>query len=385
MSIFSHSDFDGHEQVCFFSDKQTGLRAIVAIHNTNLGPALGGCRMWNYATDDEALTDALRLSRGMTYKAAMANLPLGGGKSVIIGNSQTQKTPELLRAMGDAVEKLGGRYIIAEDVGTSVEDMCAIQQRTQHVAGLPAKTQVGSDRAGGDPSPVTAFGVFTGIRAAIAYRLDRADLSGLTVAVQGLGHVGYHLCKQLHEAGANLIVTDIRQDKIHQVMQEFGARAVALEDIYSVQADVFAPCALGAVLNDETIPQLKVQIVAGSSNNQLAEERHGKALMDRGILYAPDYVINAGGLINAAYEQHEKILPHIRSATRQDALNHVAQIQDTLQDIFVRAEKSGIPTSEAADRIAEKRFGSACRESSSQARSCGTMGTGSVKAELLQA
>lgn len=384
MSVFEHPDFDDHEQVCFFSDRKTGLRTIIAIHNTNLGPALGGCRMWNYSSDEEALKDALRLSRGMTYKAAMANLPLGGGKSVVIGNAQTQKTPELLCAIGDAVEKLGGRYIIAEDVGTSVDDMCVIQTRTEHVAGLPAKAWDGEDRAGGDPSPITAFGVFTGILAAVAYRLDRTDLSGLTVAVQGLGHVGYHLCKLLHGAGAKLIVTDIRQDKIHQVMKEFDAKAVGLDEIYTVSADIFAPCALGAVLNGETIPQLKAQIVAGSANNQLAEDHHGKILLERGILYAPDYVINAGGLINAAYEQYEKLMPHIGSATGQDALDHVGQISATLQDVFIKSEKAGIPTSAAADQIAEKRFQSAGGHVDRRSL-CGRAGAGADGAALLSA
>jgi leucine dehydrogenase len=341
MTLFTHHEFDGHEQVAFFHDPDSGLRAIIAIHNLNRGPALGGCRMWPYADEEAALTDALRLSRGMTYKSALAGLHLGGGKSVIIGDPRRDKSPALFRAMGRFVETMGGRYIIAEDVGILVEDVEAMARETRHVAGT---------RAGGagDPSSATAYGVLMGIRAAVAHRLGRKSLRGVRVAVQGLGNVGYALCRVLAEAGASLVVTDIYSESVRKAVAELGADAVAPEAIYDVEAEVFAPCALGAILNDDTIARLRATVVAGSANNQLAEARHGVELRRHGILYAPDYVINAGGV---TYVSHEG-----PGFDRTRALAHVAEIGNTLAEIFRRADQAGQATSEAADRLAEERF-----------------------------
>ena len=341
MSVFSSTDFDNHEQVVFCHDEASGLKAIIAIHNTNRGPALGGCRMWSYASEDEALTDVLRLSRGMTYKSALARLPYGGGKSVIIGDSRLDKSPVLFRAMGRAVQRLAGRYIVAEDVGISVADVEIMQQETRHVAGTTAG-------GAGDPSPATAYGVYMGLRAAAKHKLGRDKLEGLTVAVQGLGHVGYYLCRHLAEDGARLIVTDIDEAAVQKAVKEFNASAVAPEEIYGVEADVFAPCALGAVINDDTLGVLKASVVAGSANNQLHEPRHAETLKQRGLLYAPDYVINAGGVIDISHEG--------RSYDKTKAFAHVAEIHDTLIEIFERAEAEGLTTAEAADRIAEERF-----------------------------
>lgn len=347
MAVFSLSDFADHEQVVFVSDDKSGLKAIIAVHNSNLGPALGGCRMWPYATEEEAIRDVLRLSRGMTYKSAMANLKLGGGKSVIIGNPRTQKTPELLAAFARALQQLNGRYIAAEDSGTSVADMKYMAQFTPHVAGIVDKPSDEGTRSG-DPSPATAYGTFIGIRAAVKDRLGRDSLEGLRVAVQGVGNVGFDLARQLKEAGASLWVTDIHRDALTRAAKELGATVVAPEDIFGLDVDVFAPCALGAVLNDQTIPQLKAGIVAGAANNQLAEARHGVELMTRGILYAPDYVINAGGIIDV---YHERI-----GFDRKALLSHIEGIHDNLMEIFERARKEERPTGEVADAIAEERF-----------------------------
>jgi leucine dehydrogenase len=343
MTVFSTPHFDDHEQVMFASDAESGLKAIIAIHNTNRGPALGGCRMWSYASEEEAIADVLRLSRGMTYKNALANLPWGGGKSVIIGDSKTDKTPALMQAMGVAVERLGGRYTVAEDVGTNPDDMVEVNKHTDHVRGVKGK--------GFDPSPATAFGCFVGIKASVTERLGRSDLKGLRVAVQGLGHVGYDLAQQLRDAGAELVVSDINEGAVAKAAAELGAKAVGLDEIYGQDVDVFAPCALGATINDETIPQLKARVVAGSANNQLAEDRHGQALADRGILYAPDYVINAGGVIHIYHEGPDY--------DKQAAFAHVGRIAETLEEIYARSRSAGIPTHEAADRIAEERFGKA--------------------------
>ena len=291
MSLFTHPEFDGHEQVVFCHDAESGLKAIIALHNLNRGPALGGCRMWNYASEDEALTDALRLARGMTYKSALAGLPYGGGKAVIIGDSRTMKSPALFQAMGRFVETLGGRYIIAEDVGIGVADVQIMARETRHVAGTP-------EGGAGDPSPATAYGVYMGIKAAVKHKLGSDSLSGVTVAVQGLGHVGQSLCRYLSGDGAKLTVTDINQAAVAAMAGELGARAVEPDAIYGTAAEVYAPCALGATVNDGTIKVLRMPIIAGSANNQLAAPRHGLELLKRGILYAPDYVINAGGVIN---------------------------------------------------------------------------------------
>ncbi|WP_287368654.1 Glu/Leu/Phe/Val dehydrogenase dimerization domain-containing protein [Thauera sp.] len=347
MAVFSLSDFADHEQVVFVSDDKSGLKAIIAVHNSNLGPALGGCRMWPYASEEEAIRDVLRLSRGMTYKSAMANLKLGGGKSVIIGNPRTQKTPELLAAFARALEQLNGRYIAAEDSGTSVADMKYMTQFTRHVAGIHDKPSDQGTRSG-DPSPATAYGTFIGIKAAVKERLGRDSLEGLRVAVQGVGNVGFDLARQLKAAGAQLWVTDIHREPLLQAGKELGATVVAPEEIFGLDVDVFAPCALGAVLSDATIPQLKASIVAGAANNQLAEPRHGVELMKRGILYAPDYVINAGGIIDV---YHERI-----GFDRAALIKHIEGIEDNLMEIFERARKEERPTGEVADAIAEERF-----------------------------
>lgn len=347
MAVFSMADFADHEQVVFCSDDASGLKAIIAIHNSNLGPALGGCRMWPYASEDEALRDVLRLSRGMSYKSAMANLKLGGGKTVVIGNPRTDKTPALLEALARAIENLKGRYIAAEDSGTSVDDIKFMSQFTRQVAGITDKPTDTGTRSG-DPSPATAYGTFVGIKAAIKDRLGRDQIDGLKVAIQGMGHVGFDLARQLHEAGARLWIADIHPEQLTRAADEFGATVVATERIFSLDVDVFAPCAMGAVLNDETIPQLKARVVAGAANNQLAETRHGTELTRRGILYAPDYVINAGGIIDIYHE---------RIGFERDALiRHIDGIHDTLMEIFARARAENRPTGEVADTIAEERF-----------------------------
>lgn len=297
MTVFTHPDFDGHERIVFAHDAATGLRAIIAVHSTRLGPAAGGCRMWPYASEEEALADVLRLSRGMTYKNAVAGLDLGGGKAVIIADPKTQKTTELMRSFGRAINDLGGRYITAEDVGIDVADMEIVRETTRHVAGLSRGAH-----ASGDPSPVTARGVFEGIRLAVAMQLRRETLAGVRVAVQGLGHVGRHLCGLLHEAGAELLVSDIDPARMRDVAEAYGASAVATSEIMQVEADVFAPCALGGILDGTTVPALRVAIVAGAANNQLADKRVAQALHERGILYVPDYALNAGGIINVARE-----------------------------------------------------------------------------------
>ena len=340
MTVMSNRDFADHQEVVFFHDDECGLRAIVAIHDTTLGPAVGGCRMWPYACEDEALTDVLRLSRGMTYKAAMAGLELGGGKAVIIGDPRRHKTEALLRRFGRFVDTLGGRYITAEDVGTSVEDMDVVRQVTDHVAGLGGLS--------GDPSPATAWGVFSGIRAAVRHRLGRDDLSGITVAVQGFGHVGRWLCRYLSGADANLLVADLRDEALERAVAEFGAEIVPLDRILAAQADVLAPCALGAVFDDATIPTIRAGIVAGAANNQLAEPRHGEMLYRQGVLYAPDYVVNAGGIINIIYERPVY--------DREAAFRHIGGIYDTLSDLWRRAEGAGLAPDLMADRIVEERL-----------------------------
>ncbi len=341
MSVFTSRSFADHEEVVFCNDVDTGLKAIIAVHDTTLGPALGGCRMWPYASEDEALEDVLRLSQGMTYKSSVAGLNLGGGKTVIIGDPRADKTPELFEALGRFVNKLGGAYVVAEDVGTSVADMESVRQSTRFVAGT-------SEGGVGDPSPATAWGVFHGIRASVRHALGKDSLQDVYVTVQGLGHVGYILCSHLHEAGAKLIVSDIHDDVIEKTRADFGAEVVAPDQVYAADADVFAPCALGAVINDDTIPQLKARIVAGSSNNQLAEDRHGLALRERGILYAPDYVINAGGIVVISHEGPDY--------DEEAAMDHVATIGDRLSDIFVRADGENSPTNVMADRMAEERI-----------------------------
>jgi len=328
-----------HEQVLFHYEPSSGYRGIIAIHDTRLGPALGGTRFWNYNSDREALVDVLRLSRGMTFKAAAAGLNLGGGKAVIIGDNKRRDREAIMRSHGRAVDTLGGRYITAEDVGTSVEDMDYVHMETDSVVGIAGRS--------GDPSPVTAFGVYRGIKACAQVRYGSDDLAGKTVAVQGVGHVGYALCQSLHDEGARLLVSDIDETKTARAVDELDATVVGLDEIARVDADVFAPCALGAVLNDETIPELGVDIVAGSANNQLAEVRHAGMLQERGILYAPDYVINAGGLINVYSE--------LAGWSLERSKRKAGEIYHRLLDIFELAEKSGISSAEAADQVAMRR------------------------------
>ena len=325
--------------------KKSGLKAVIGIHSTVLGPALGGTRMWKYTDEQAALRDVLRLSRGMTFKAAVAGLKLGGGKAVVMADARTEKTPELLTAFARAVESLNGKYITAEDVGMSVEDIDHIRKTTSHAVG-------GSNEGGsGDPSVMTAFGVFQGIKAAVKHAGLGTSLEGLKVAIQGVGHVGYHLASYLSAAGAKLTITDIYPNQIEKVVQEFGAIAVEPDKIYGVDVDIFAPCALGAILNQRTIPQLKCKIVAGSANNQLEVDSDGFDLMQKGIIYAPDYAINSGGLINVAAEldgyNHERVLAK------------VTKVYDTIADILERSDSEHIPPHQAADRLAEQRLAEA--------------------------
>ncbi len=339
MSVFSAPDFDDHEEVHYFADPAAGLKAIIAIHRFGPGAAGGGCRMWPYASDAEALRDALRLSRGMTYKWALANIAMGGGKTVVIGDPERDKSEALFRALGRCVESLGGRYYTGPDVGTTEDDVAVMLKETKYLAGLPGPS--------GATSPPTAYGVYLGIRAAVLQRLGRGELAGLRVAVQGLGRVGFDLCRRLSADGAELFVTDVKPALVERAVAELGAAAVAADEIHGLDVDVFAPCALGATINDETIPALRARVVAGGANNQLAEGRHGAALAQRGILYAPDYVINAGGAINASSE--------LSGYDREAAYRAIEGIPETLKQIFARAEGDGVPTSVAADRIAEER------------------------------
>jgi leucine dehydrogenase len=335
----------GHEQVMLCSDPSSGYRGIIAIHDTTLGLAVGGTRFWPYASDEEAFVDVLRLSRGMTYKSAVAGLDLGGGKSVIIGDNKATNREPIFRAHGRFINTLGGRYTTAEDVGTSTADMDYVARETKYVAGLAGKS--------GDPSPVTAHGVFRAILASAHTCWGSDDITGRTVAVQGCGHVGRYLANELHEAGAKLVVTDIERDRVERIVRETGAGAVEPDAIYDAEADIFAPCALGGILNDDTIPRLRVQIVAGGANNQLLEERHGNALEERGILYAPDYVANAGGVINVYGE--------INRWDERRSLEKADEIYDTVLSVFEIARTDGIPPHEAADRLAERRIETARR------------------------
>lgn len=343
MTVFAHEAFADHEQVVFVSDESAGLKALIAIHDTALGPALGGCRMYPYADEEAALRDVLRLSRGMTYKAAASGLDLGGGKAVIIGDPRSQKTPALLQAMGRAVERLAGRYITAEDVGTTVADFAEVRKATRHVVGLPV--ELGGT---GDPSPTTALGVFYGLTAATRHRWGATSLADHHVAVQGLGNVGWHLCQLLYEAGARLTVSDVDAGRVAKAAATFAARTVAPEAIYAVDAEIFAPCAMGAVLNDETVTRLRCGIIGGAANNQLAREDHGEALRSRGILYAPDFVINAGGMIRVASE---------RDGYDPDLVDRgVEGIGHTLLAILRSAEADGVPTHATALRLARARL-----------------------------
>ncbi|NLG80561.1 MAG: Glu/Leu/Phe/Val dehydrogenase [Firmicutes bacterium] len=343
MKIFEEMGRYGFEQVVFANDEASGLRAIIAIHDTTLGPALGGCRMWPYPSEEEAIVDALRLARGMTYKNAAAGLDFGGGKSVIIGDPRKDKSEALFRAFGRFVDTLGGRYLTAEDVGVSVEDMEIVHTETDHVLGLSAAA--GSS---GDPSPVTAFGVVRGMKACALEVFGSDSLKDRTVVVQGAGHVGYNVVRYLTEEGAKVYVTDIYEDRVKKAADDFGAKPVAPDKVFDIECDVFCPCALGAVINDETLPKLKCKIVAGAANNQLKEERHGDALEDMGILYAPDYIINAGGVINVADEFY--------GYNRERALRKAAGIYENVLRVIGIAKRERIPTYKAAAWLAEERI-----------------------------
>jgi len=340
MSVFDNSEYDNHEQVLFCRDVASGLFAIIAIHDTTLGPAAGGCRMWPYATVGDAAFDVLRLSRAMSYKNALAGLPLGGGKAVIIGDPFKDKSEKLLTSFARFIQRLGGQYYTAEDIGIGVKDVEIFARVCDYVFGL-TKT--------GDPSPFTALGCLHGMRAAVKHKFGRDTLKGFTVAVQGVGKVGQFVCKYLYEAGARCIVADVNSEAVAHVVENYGAKAVASGEIYSQEADIFSPCAMGGVLNDNTIPQLKAGIVAGAANNQLAEARHGKMLHDRGILYAPDYVINAGGMLNASGD----IFGHYDV---NEVKKRISGLYDAALRIFETAQQEGRLTSEVADDLARQKI-----------------------------
>ena len=343
MSVFDNAAWAQHERVLHCSDPVSGLRAIIAVHSTALGPAAGGCRFWHYEDDTAALTDVLRLSQGMSYKNAMAGLKLGGGKAVILKSADFVESDSLFEAFGAFVEQLGGAYVTAEDVGMRVDIMEIIARRTRYVTGLPQR----AGQAGGDPSPKTSWGIFKGIEAAVRFKLKRGSVDGLRVAVQGVGNVGYHLCRYLHEAGARLVVADIDEARVARTVSEFNATAESLDSILFADADVVAPCALGAILNADSIPRLKAPIVAGGANNQLAMHEDGQRLFDADILYAPDYVINAGGIINVASEYYG-------DANDDEVISRVTAIGDRLTGIFEEATSSGRPTNVVADEQARR-------------------------------
>jgi len=342
--VFGQLSFDNHEQVVFCNDKDTGLKAIIGIHNTVLGPALGGTRMWNYANEWEALNDVLRLSRGMSFKSSISGLNLGGGKAVIIGDAKSQKTPELMRKFGEYVNSLSGKYITAEDVGMETKDMDTVREVTQYVTGI-SEEKGGS----GNPSPITAYGVFMGLKAATKYRFGSDNLEGKKVLVQGIGHVGEVLVQHLTESGALVTIADINEDRLNQVGSKYGAKIFTGADLYSAEVDIYAPCALGATINDDTIHKIKAKVIAGAANNQLANEViHGTLLKEKGILYAPDFLINAGGVINV-YSELAKL-------TRAQVIEKTENIYNTSLEIFKFAESNNITTHQAAMSIAQKRI-----------------------------
>ena len=344
MVVFEPMEKKGHEQVVFSSDPVTGLKAIIAIHDTTLGPALGGCRMWNYKNESDALKDVLRLSRGMTYKAAVAGLGLGGGKAVIIGDSKTMKNEYLFRSFGRFVEGLGGRYITAEDVGTCMSDMEWVRKETKYVTGISRALG-----GGGDPSPVTALGTFTGMKACVKKVFGSDSLKDRKISIQGIGHVGTYLVELLHKEGAKLYISDIDEEKLKSVAKKYACEVVNNDNIYELEVDIFAPCAMGGIINDTTIPKLKCAIIAGAANNQLEKEKkHGKALLDKGILYAPDYVINAGGIIN--------IYNELQGYNHEKAMSQTENIYQILTEVLDYAEREGVPTPVASKIYAEERI-----------------------------
>jgi leucine dehydrogenase len=331
----------GHEHILFCNDHATGLKAIIAVHNTVLGPALGGTRMWMYQNEQEALTDVLRLSRGMTYKNAISQLNLGGGKAVIIGDAKTMKSEALFRRFGQFVNTLAGSYITAEDVGISPSDMVHVSKETKHVVGLPGKS--------GDPSPVTAFGVYMGMKAAAKHQFGSDSLAGKKIAVQGIGHVGAYLVEHLVAEGARVTITDINEAALQQLSAKHGVSVVAADNIYDVDMDIYAPCALGATVNDATLARLNCSIIAGAANNQLKEEaKHGQILMDKGIIYAPDFALNAGGVINCFSE--------VEGLSLEWAKQKAQEIYTTIDHILIRSQKEGVPSYQVANLMAEERI-----------------------------
>ncbi|NHM08070.1 Glu/Leu/Phe/Val dehydrogenase [Flavobacterium sp. CYK-4] len=342
--VFGQMSFKDHEQIVFCHDKDTGLKAIIGIHNTVLGPALGGTRMWKYDNEWEALNDVLRLSRGMTYKSAISGLNLGGGKAVIIADAKTEKTPEMITRFGQFVNSLSGKYITAEDVGTTTEDMDRIRKVTKFVTGI--SEEIGGS---GNPSPVTAYGVYMGMKAAAKFKFGSEKLQGRKVLVQGIGHVGETLVDYLTKEGAQVQITDINENRVAEVSQKYGAQIFTGSDLYAAEVDIYAPCALGATINDNTIDRIKAQVIAGAANNQLANEQiHGQILKEKGIAYAPDFLINAGGIINVYGE--------IVGYGKEEAMKRTENIFNTTLEIFNFAEQKDITTHQAALSIAEKRI-----------------------------
>ncbi|WP_348825352.1 Glu/Leu/Phe/Val family dehydrogenase [Flavobacterium aestuarii] len=342
--VFGQLSFNGHEQIVFCNDKDTGLKAIIGIHNSVMGPALGGTRMFNYANEWEALNDVLRLSRGMTYKAAITGLNIGGGKAVIIGDAKTQKTPELMRKFGEFVHSLSGRYITAEDVGMETADMDIVRDVTPYVTGIS------EERGGaGNPSPVTAFGVYMGMKAAAKQQFGSEKLEGKKVLVQGIGHVGETLVEYLTKEGAQVFISDINEEKLYQVAAKYNAQVFTGDDLYSADVDIYAPCAMGATINDNTVNKIKAKVIAGAANNQLANENtHGLILQERGILYAPDFLINAGGIINVYAE--------IEHYDKAEIMRRTENIYNTTLEIFDYAAANSITTHQAALTIAQNRI-----------------------------
>lgn len=357
-ALSSHPEFDHHHKIIEFKCNDTGLHAIIAIHNINLGPSLGGCRFYPYATRDDAITDVLRLSKGMTYKSALAGLALGGGKSVIIGDPKKIRTAEMIRRFGQCVASLNGDYIVAEDIGTTEHDMVEIAKETTHVAGLP--NDGSNNHVTGNPSPITALGTYYGIKSAVKFKLNRDNISGLHIAIQGLGAVGYALAEYLLKDGARLTVADLNEQRINDLQAQYPDKVskASVDEILQIECDVLAPCAMGAILNDNSITQLKTSIIAGAANNQLKAPHHDQMLKDLNILYAPDYAINSGGVTSVGYEYFARANrnPYAHELTMQHMLDHVAKIEQTMTRIFQTANAKNIPTGKAANQLAEELF-----------------------------
>ncbi len=343
-----HKDFNEHETVAYFTDKATNLKAIIAIHSTKLGPSFGGCRMYDYASADDALTDVLRLSTGMTYKSALAGLKFGGGKAVVIGNPRKDKNPQLLKAFAQCINRLNGHYFTAADSGTTVADILTISEHTPFVIGAGDRLGIDGQPCNGDTAPATAYGVYVGIKVAVKHKLGRDSLRGVKIAIQGTGKVGFKVAEYLRKDGAELFVADVYEDLVIKAVNELGATAVAPESIYKQNVDVFSPCAMGAILNAETIPQIKAKVIAGSANNQLLHINNGDLLREREILYAPDFAINAGGIIDASYEYC--------GYDPKQSKQHIESIADTLTAIFERAEQEGTSTIKVANKLAEEKL-----------------------------